>query len=199
MVVRWTVVGVSNKTGSRWFTHVIIRCYALISLLHNFELLCRVFTNLSKGDYSAFVARWLTLHSWTLNWIIIWIWNHLELNWTQLFRIKVKVNVTMRLTVGESVCLGVEPHMGYMTSYLFLFDRYGLAFVERSLCREDGSIFLYAAGPRQCSLSRVRVPWDSRQCFTLSVLRLPFRRLLLLAGSRWRYSTPRPHGSLSRI
>jgi hypothetical protein len=55
--------------------------------------------------------------------------------------------------------------------------------------------FVYAAGPRQRSLSRVRVPWDSWPYFTVSDLRLPFRRLLRLAGSRWSYSTPPPHGS----
>jgi hypothetical protein len=34
--------------------------------------------------------------------------------------------------------------------------------------------FVYAAGPRQRSLSRVRVPWISRPYFTVPVLRLPF-------------------------
>jgi hypothetical protein len=57
-----------------------------------------------------------------------------------------------------------------------------------------GLSFVYAAGPCQCSLSRVRVPWDSRRYFTVSDLRLPFCRLLRLAGSRWRCSTPPPHG-----
>jgi hypothetical protein len=40
----------------------------------------------------------------------------------------------------------------------------------------------------QRSLSRVRVP------ITVSNLRLHFRHLRQLAGSRWRYSTPPPHG-----
>jgi hypothetical protein len=33
----------------------------------------------------------------------------------------VKVKVTLRLTVGQSVSLGVEPHLGLMTRYLLLF------------------------------------------------------------------------------
>jgi hypothetical protein len=41
--------------------------------------------------------------------------------------------VKLRLTVSQSVSLGVEPRLS----------------------------FAYAAGPRQLSLSRVRVPWDS--------------------------------------
>jgi hypothetical protein len=40
-----------------------------------------------------------------------------------------KVKVTLRLTVSQSVSLGVEPHLGLMTRYLLLFDSYGLVFV----------------------------------------------------------------------
>jgi hypothetical protein len=45
----------------------------------------------------------------------------------------VKVKVTLRLTVGQSVSLDVEPHLGLMTRCLLLFDSYGLVFVERPL------------------------------------------------------------------
>jgi hypothetical protein len=41
---------------------------------------------------------------------------------------KVKVKVTLRLTVRQSVSLGVEPHLELMTRYLVLFDSYGLVF-----------------------------------------------------------------------
>jgi hypothetical protein len=34
--------------------------------------------------------------------------------------IKVKVKVTLRLTVSQSVCLGVVPLLGHMTSNLFI-------------------------------------------------------------------------------
>jgi hypothetical protein len=37
-----------------------------------------------------------------------------------------------------------------------------------------GLSFTIAAGARQCSHSRVRVPWDSRPYFIVSDLRLPF-------------------------
>jgi hypothetical protein len=57
--------------------------------------------------------------------------------------------------------------------------------MERSLWREEGSV---AAGPRQRSHSRVRVRWDSQ------IWEFPFCHLLRLAGLRWRYSTPPPHG-----
>jgi hypothetical protein len=71
----------------------------------------------------------------------------------------------------------------------------GPVFLGRPLWREGGSC-VYAAGPRQRSVSRVPVPWDSWPTFTVSDLRLPFRRLLRVAGLRWRYSTPPPHGCL---
>jgi hypothetical protein len=47
--------------------------------------------------------------------------------------LKVKVKVTLRLTVSQSVSLGVEPHLGLMSRYLLLFDSYGLVKVGRSL------------------------------------------------------------------
>jgi hypothetical protein len=59
---------------------------------------------------------------------------------------------------------------------LFLW---GALFDERT-----GLSFVYAADPRQRSLSWVRVPLDSWPYFNTSDLRLPFRRLLRVAG--WR-------------
>jgi hypothetical protein len=95
-----------------------------------------------------------------------------ELNWTQ------SQNQSHISTDGESVSqsvsLGVEPHLGLMTRYLLLFDTFGLDFVGRPLWREDRSVFVYAPGPCQRSLSRVRVPWDSWPYFNASGLRLPF-------------------------
>jgi hypothetical protein len=86
-----------------------------------------------------------------------------------------------------------------------------------------GLSFAIAAGPRQGSHSRFPVPRDSRPYFTVSDSRLPqpgragpricipqgqggpvitpgtgfpFRRLIRLAGLRWRYSTSPPRGEL---
>jgi hypothetical protein len=43
-----------------------------------------------------------------------------------------QVQVTLRLTVSQSVSLGVEPRLGLMNR-LSLFDIYGLVFVGRPL------------------------------------------------------------------
>jgi hypothetical protein len=51
----------------------------------------------------------------------------------QMSLILVEVKVTLRLTVSQSVSLGVEPHLRLMTRYLLLFDSYGLVFIGRPL------------------------------------------------------------------
>jgi hypothetical protein len=56
-------------------------------------------------------------------------------------RCKVQVQVTLRLTVSQSISLGVEPRMGLMTRYVLLLKFTVLFFVGRPLWREDGSVF----------------------------------------------------------
>jgi hypothetical protein len=58
-----------------------------------------------------------------------------------------------------------------MTRYLLLFESYGLVLWGALSDERTGLSFVYAAVPRQRSLSRVRVPWISGPYFTL---RLPF-------------------------
>jgi hypothetical protein len=76
-------------------------------------------------------------------------------------QVKVKAKVTLRLTVSQSVSLGLKPHLQLMTRYLLLFDNYGLVFVGALSNERTRLPFVYAAGPRQRSFSWVRVPWDS--------------------------------------
>jgi hypothetical protein len=57
--------------------------------------------------------------------------------------------------------------------------------------------FVYATGLRQCSLFRVPESLGTRDRILLpQIWDFPFPRLLRLAGSRWRYSIPPPHGLL---
>jgi hypothetical protein len=93
---------------------------------------------------------------------------------TQLNSNSSKVKVTLRLTVSQSVILGVEPHMGLMTRYLLVLDSCGWGALSDE---RTGLSFVYVAGPRQRSLSPVRIPWDSWPYVTVSDLRLPFSSL----------------------
>jgi hypothetical protein len=63
---------------------------------------------------------------------------------------------------------GSWPDIYYCLTVTVLFLRGVLSDETTSLS------FVYATGPRQRSLSRVWVPWDSRPYFTVSILRLPF-------------------------
>jgi hypothetical protein len=58
-----------------------------------------------------------------------------------------KVKVTLRLTVSQSISLGVEPHLGLMAIYLLLFDSCGLVFLGRPLWRDDVSVFCIRCWP----------------------------------------------------
>jgi hypothetical protein len=68
---------------------------------------------------------------------------------------KVKVKVTFRLTVNQSVNLGVEPYLGLMTRYMLLFESYGLLLCGALSDERTDLSFVYTAGPRQSILSRV--------------------------------------------
>jgi hypothetical protein len=97
--------------------------YSATSNIHNSQIItvpaklfpaCLVLTSFSlatasnSGDSSAPCAQVLSSQAPVQNW-----------TWSQ-------VKVTLRLTVSQSVSLGVEPHLGLMTRYLVLFDSYGL-------------------------------------------------------------------------
>jgi hypothetical protein len=92
-----------------------------------------------------------------------------ELTWTELSN--QSQSWSHIATDGQSVSLGFEPHLELMTRYLLLFDSYGLVFVLSD--KRKGLFFVYVAGPCQRSLSRVRVPWDTRSYFSVSGLRRP--------------------------
>jgi hypothetical protein len=125
----------------------------------------------------------------------------------------------------RSSYLRASPLRLTTSNFIFQLNTCGCSpYVTSSLMRGCLS-FTIAAGPRQHSHSRVRVPRDSWSYFTVSELILPkpgglgpriyipqeqggpvippgtgfpFRRLLWLAGLRWRYSAPPPHGSSPR-
>jgi hypothetical protein len=101
----------------------------------------------------------------------------------------------LRPTVSRPVSLGIKRPSGDYDQILFYCQKVS-GFLTWGVLSEErtGLSFTIAAGARQYSHSRVRLPWDSRPYFTVPDSTLPFLRLLRLAGSRWRYSNPPPHG-----
>jgi hypothetical protein len=98
----------------------------------------------------------------------------------------VRVRVTLPLAdYRQSLRLGSKPLEPHGQNFLSPLNTCG-----HSPDESMGLSFTIAAGPRQRSHSRVRVPWDSQPYF-------PFCLLLRLAGLRWKYSTPPPHGLTS--
>jgi hypothetical protein len=137
---------------------------------------------------------------------------------TELPKVQVRIRVTLRLAVyRQSLLLGDKPLEAHDENFIFQLNTCVL-FDERM-----GLSFTIVAGTRQRSHSQVRVPRDSWPRFTVSDSKFPqsgglglriyippdqdvpvippgtgfpFHRLLRLAGLRWRYSTPLPHGLL---
>jgi hypothetical protein len=123
-----------------------------------------------------------------------------------------------RWSVGQSVSLS-STHLEHKTRFYYCQRVAGLL-MWGTVCDERTSLsFTIAAGPRQHSHSRVRVPRNSWPYFAVSDSRIPhpgglgpriyipqewggpvippgtgfpFHRLLRLAGQRWRYWNPHP-------
>jgi hypothetical protein len=53
---------------------------------------------------------------------------HKSLEHAKWLNCQLKVKVTLRLTLSQSVSLGIDPHLRLMTRYLLLFDSYGPVF-----------------------------------------------------------------------
>jgi hypothetical protein len=79
----------------------------------------------------------------------------------------------LRPTVSRPVCLAAKHPSGAYDQIFVTCVTVKVLFLWGAFSDERlGLSFVYAAGPCQRSLSRVRVPWDLRPYFTVSHLSL---------------------------
>jgi hypothetical protein len=82
----------------------------------------------------------------------------------------VSLSLMLRPTVSRPVCLGIKHPTGACDHIFFFRTEYGIRLAVTFLIpwgalsdERTGLSFVCASGPCQRSLSRVLVPWDSRQ------------------------------------
>jgi hypothetical protein len=98
-------------------------------------------------------------------------------------------------SVSQSWCRAPSGALGQILITLWQLRS---CFVGRPLWREDGSCLLYMLlALASAVFLGSELFWTRDHILLTQIWDFPFRRFLRLAGSRWRYSIPPPHGDSS--
>jgi hypothetical protein len=104
----------------------------------------------------------------------------------------------LRPMVSRPVCLGKKAHIWGLRPDIYYSSTVTVLFFWGALSDERTVLsFVYAVGPHHSVFLLGSESLGTRDHILLSLTwDFPFRRLLRLSGSRWRYSNPPPHASL---
>jgi hypothetical protein len=127
--------------------------------------------------------------------LIILRWSFLGMCFYQWRMSILSLSLMLRPTVSRPVCLGIKhPSGAYDQIFIIVWQLrvswcWALSLTRGRVCRLQLLLALASAVILGFKTLGTRVH------ILLSQIRdFPFHRLLRLAGSRWRYSTPPPHG-----
>jgi hypothetical protein len=157
------ILGLSSSVH---IAHTNIVCYSKFFLSRYTQVLCQ--SRLCKSDQ-------VCLNYLMLQWQFIHL-NGGKLDQRKVYELSSSQSQSHITTDGQSISKSwcQAPSAAHDQIFITLWQLRVL-FFWGALSDERRSLsFVYAAGPRQSSLSRVRVPWISRPYFSVSVLRLPF-------------------------
>jgi hypothetical protein len=110
-------------------------------------------------------------------------------------QLTIALSLILRPTVSRPVCLGIKhPSGAYRPDFYYCQTVAGLLMCGALSDEKAGLPFTITDGPRHRNHIRAESHGSRDHILLSQILDLPFRRLLRLAGLRWRYSTPPPHG-----
>jgi hypothetical protein len=109
--------------------------------------------------------------------------------------LSLSLSLMLRPTVSRPVCPAIKHPSGAYDQLFITFWQLRFCFCgAHSLTRGRACLFYMLLGLASAVLLRSESLCSRDHILLSHVWDFPFRRLLRLAGSRWRYSTPPPHG-----